>query len=121
MVYRWLAVAVAGVHAAYLVYLVVGGYLAWRLPKTFFLHVLALAWAVAIIAAPVACPLTTLQNALRVKGGQAELPGVFLDVYVRDTVYPAEYENAVLAMVGVAAAVSWLVLAVRLRRARRHP
>lgn len=119
MVFRWLAVAVACVHAGYLVYLVVGGFLAWRFPKTFFVHALASGWALAIVLAGVVCPLTVLQNALRVRGGQPELPGAFLDVYVRDVVYPVEYQDQVYLAVAVVIAIAWVGVAVRLYRNRR--
>lgn len=118
MALRWLAVAVAFVHAAYLVYLVVGGYLAWRLPRTFWLHLLAAGWGFVVVAASLPCPLTTLQNLLREHGGQQPLPGTYLDVYVRDVVYPAEYQDAVYVLVALAVAVSWVGVAVRYRRRR---
>lgn len=119
MVFQWLAVAVAWVHAGYLIYLVVGGYLAWRFPKTFFVHAVASFWALVIVLAGMVCPLTVLQNALRVRGGQPELPGAYLDVYVRDVIYPVEYQTQVYWAVALLIAVSWLGLAVRRYRGRR--
>lgn len=119
MLFRWLALAVVGVHAAYLVYIVVGGFLAWRLPRTFLVHVVASGWAFVVVAASWTCPLTTLQNLLRVRGGQPALGETFLDTYVRDVIYPTEYQTAVYVAVAVAVAISWVGFAYLRRRGRR--
>lgn len=118
MLFRWLALAVVCLHAAYLVYLVVGGFLAWRWPRTFLVHVVAAAWGVIVVAASLPCPLTTLQNLLRVQGGQPALRESYLDTYVRDVIYPTEYQNAIYVAIAVTVAISWLGFAVlRHRRA----
>jgi len=41
MGYRLLADGVAGVHYAYLAYLLVGGFVAWRWPRTLVAHAIA--------------------------------------------------------------------------------
>ncbi|MQA82779.1 MAG: DUF2784 family protein [Streptosporangiales bacterium] len=124
MLFRWAAIAVACLHAAYLVYVVVGGFVVWRFPRTFLVHVVAAVWALVVVAASLPCPLTTLQNMLRVQGGQSPLQRSFLDTYVRDVVYPAEYQNTIYVAAAAAVAVSWLGLAFRQYRrvkATRHP
>lgn len=118
MLFQWLAVAVVFVHAGYLVYLVVGGFLAWWLRRTFLVHVVAAVWAFVVVVANLPCPLTQLQNLLRVQGGQAPLERGYLDTYVRDVVYPVDYQDAVYAAVAVAVAVSWLGFAYRRYRGR---
>lgn len=120
MLYRWLALAVAGLHFAYLAYLLFGGFLAWRWPRTIALHLLAVAWAVLTLATRVPCPLTRLQDALRELGGQPSLGSTFIDVYVRGVFYPADHERAAQALVGLLVLVSWLGLAARRGAARRR-
>jgi len=110
MGYRWLAVAVIGLHLGYLAYLVAGGYLAWRWPRTFALHLIAVAWGLLIIATKAPCPVTWLQNTLRARGGQRALDMSFVDTYVRGVFYPAGHETATRALVAVVIAVSWLRL-----------
>jgi len=51
MGYRLLADGVAGIHYGYLAYLVSGGFIAWRWPRTIVTHVLAAAWGVVVVAA----------------------------------------------------------------------
>jgi len=57
MGYRVLTTLVLGVHFAYLAYVVVGGFLAWRWPRTIWAHLVAAAWGLAVVAVPLQCPL----------------------------------------------------------------
>jgi hypothetical protein len=118
MGYRLLADGVAGIHYAYLVYLLVGGFLAWRWPRTIVAHIVAAIWGVLIIATPVPCPLTAAQNALRELGGEPSLPRSFIDIYVRGTLYPAAYETQTQALIAGIVIVSWIGFVVRLRAKR---
>jgi hypothetical protein len=118
MGYRLLGDAVAGVHYAYLAYLLVGGFVAWRWPRTIALHAFAAVWAVLIIATPVPCPLTAAQNALRERGGQPPLRDSFINTYIRGTLYPAAYETETRVVVAGIVVASWVGFAIRMRRRR---
>lgn len=113
MLYSWLAVAVAGLHFGFLGYLVTGGYLAWRWPRTVALHVLAAAWAVAVVAASLPCPLTAAQNWLRHRAHEPRLAHSFLNTYVRGVCYPAGHEQVVQALVALVVLASWTGLVLR--------
>ncbi|MGH3432867.1 MAG: DUF2784 domain-containing protein, partial [Thermocrispum sp.] len=56
--YGFLADATMVVHFAFLVFLVVGGFLAWRWPRVIYAHVLTAAWGVVITVFSLECPLT---------------------------------------------------------------
>jgi hypothetical protein len=118
MGYRLLADGVAGVHYAYLAYLLVGGFVAWRWPRTIVLHAIAAVWAVLIIATPVPCPLTAAQNALRERGGLPPLHESFINTYIRGTFYPAAHETDTRVVVAGVVAVSWIGFALRMRQRR---
>ena len=118
MGYRLLADAVAGLHYAYLAYLLVGGFVAWRWPRTIALHVFAAVWAVLVIATPVPCPLTAAQNALRERGGQPPLRDSFINTYIRGTFYPAAHDTETRVVVAGVVAASWIGFALRMRRRR---
>jgi Protein of Unknown function (DUF2784) len=120
MFYRWLAIAVVGLHFGYLAYLVGGGYLAWRWPRSLVLHVVAVVWAVLVVAAKVPCPLTWLQNTLREHGGQPKLETSFIDTYVRGVFFPADHEIATRALVALIVAVSWIGPSVRRAHASKR-
>lgn len=107
MVYRWLAVAVIVLHLGYLAYLLVGGFLAWRWPRTFGLHVAAVIWGALIIVTQVTCPMTWLQNTLRTRAGQPELDLSFIDTYVHGVFFPANHEVAARVLLALVIAVSW--------------
>jgi hypothetical protein len=118
MLYSWLAVAVAGLHFAFLGYLVTGGYLAWRWPRSVALHVLAASWAFVVVAASLPCPLTGAQNWLRHRAQQPRLAQSFLNTYVRGVFYPADHEHVVQALVALVVLASWMGLLLRHLRFR---
>jgi hypothetical protein len=111
--FRILALVVVGLHYCYLGYLLLGGYVAWRWPRTFVLHVVIVAWAVLVVTAHAPCPLTWLQNELRTLGGQPALRDSFLNSYIRGVFYPAGHELVVRGVVGAWVLISWIILAVR--------
>lgn len=118
-VWGWLADSVVLVHYVFMGYVLVGGYLAWRWPRTIALHVLAIIWAVLIVAVHVQCPLTALQNLFREQAGRARLSGGFIDNYIRGTFYPTHGAAAAQAIAGVIVLLSWLGFAVHLRQAHQ--
>jgi Protein of Unknown function (DUF2784) len=115
MVYRLLAVGVAAVHGAFLAYVVLGGLVALRWPWTIALHALAVAWGALVIAASVRCPLTSMQDWLRQRAGQAPLTRGFIDQYVEGVLYPARFTPLVQALVAVVVVACWLALFARHR------
>lgn len=77
-----LAGVVAAVHAALVLFVVVGGLLALRRPRLRLVHLVALAAVAAINLAGADCPLTTLEQALREAGGASPHRAGFLDHYL---------------------------------------
>jgi len=118
VVFRVLVLLVVGVHFAYLGYLVSGGFLAWRWPRSFVLHALAVAWAVVAVTLHVPCPLTWTQNQLQVLAGERPLADTFINTYVRGVFYPHHQRAATQLVLAVVILVSWIGLAVRVRAAR---
>jgi hypothetical protein len=117
--WRRLADGVAGVHYAYMAYLLVGGFIAWRWPKTIWVHGVAALWAILIVTTKVPCPLTALQNHVRESGGQRPLSNSFINLYIRGTFYPADKQTVAQAATAVVVIASWVRFS-RLQR-RRHP
>jgi hypothetical protein len=79
-------------------------------------HLAAVVWGFAVIAASLTCPLTVLEDDLRRRGGQ---PGVgaggFIDHYIEGVVYPERYTAQVRVLVAVLVVVSWLGVYLRRR------
>lgn len=122
-VWRVLADAVVVIHYGFLLYLIVGGFLAWRRPALIWPHAVAAIWAVLILTTHVPCPLTAAQNYFRGHIGLAPLREGFIQVYVRGTLYPARAETVVQLLVGAVVVASWLGFVHRWRAPRgdRHP
>jgi uncharacterized protein DUF2784 len=114
---RGLADAVVGVHYAYMAYLAVGGFIAWRWRWTIWAHALAVAWAIAIVVTRVPCPLTALQNHFRQTAGERPLSESFINLYIRGTFYPADQQTIARIVLGAVVLGSWIGFA---RVHRRH-
>lgn len=115
MLYRALAVAVAGVHLAFVLYVAFGGLIALRRPRTVVLHVAAVGWGALVVARSVRCPLTSAQDWLRERGGLPRLPGGFIDRYVEGVLYPARLTPLVQALVAALVLGCWVTLLTRHR------
>jgi hypothetical protein len=115
-VYRAVAGAVVLAHVGFLAYVVAGGFLAWRWPRSWPLHALAVGWAALIISLGPRCPLTAAQNWLRARAGQPPLRGGFIDTYVEGVIYPARSTQLVQVVVAVLVAWSWVGCYLRWRR-----
>jgi hypothetical protein len=113
MGYRMLIPVILAVHYAYLGYLVVGGFLAWRWPGTFWLHLLAAAWGLAVVALRLDCPLTYAEDWARRRAGEPPLTRGFIDRYVEGVLFPRQFSGAVAVLVALLVLVSWAVLAQR--------
>ena len=71
MGYRVLAETTMVVHFAVLVYLVLGGFLAWRWRYAFWPHLVIAAWGLTSTVLVWPCPLTMLENWSRRQAGEA--------------------------------------------------
>lgn len=110
-----------GAHFLFLAYLVAGGFVAWRWPRTIWGHLAAAAWALVSITAGVTCPLTVIENRARHGAGEPALPGGFIDHYLTGVVYPRAAIPGIQAAVAVVIGVSWLGLYLRTRHRTRPP
>jgi Protein of Unknown function (DUF2784) len=109
----WLTVAA---HFAFIAYLVAGGFLALRWPRTIWLHVPVVIWGVGIVALRYDCPLTWLENWARPRADMRPLPEGFIDHYITGVLYPANYVVVVEAVVFAIVIASWIAFAVSMRR-----
>ncbi len=116
--YRLLTTLVLALHFAYVAYLVVGGFLAWRWPRTIWLHLAAAAWGFLVVAAQLICPLTYAEDWARRRAGEDGLTRGFIDRYIEGVLYPEHYTGLVQALAATTVLASWLGFAM-LRRGRR--
>lgn len=107
MGYRLLASAVLVLHAVYLAYVVVGGFLAWRWPSTIWLHLMAAGWGLVVVSAQLRCPLTYAEDWARRRAGEVGLSRGFIDRYVEGVLYPERYAGLMQALAAAAVFMSW--------------
>jgi hypothetical protein len=111
--YRWLATAV--LVFGYLAYVVLGGLLAWRWPRTIWLHLVAAAWGFAVIAVPLQGPLTGVENGARAHAGQDVPTRGFVDRYIEGVLYPQQYTGLLRGLGAAAVLGSWIGFLLRRR------
>jgi Protein of Unknown function (DUF2784) len=121
MGYKLLTTLVLALHFSYLAYLVVGGFFAWRWPRTIWLHLVAAVWGLAVIGIPMECPLTYAEDWSRRRAGEAGLTQGFIDRYIEGVLYPERFTGLLQALVAVLVVGSYAGFFVlqRRRRARR--
>ncbi|HWG99154.1 MAG TPA: DUF2784 domain-containing protein [Pilimelia sp.] len=117
MPYRVLADATMLLHLAFLAYVALGGFLAWRWPRAIWAHLAAVGWGLATVALRLNCPLTHIEDWARRRAGQRGLPDGFVDHYLTGVVYPERHTGLAQLAVAAAVAVSWAGLTARRRRA----
>lgn len=87
-------------HFLALIFIGVGGFLAWRWPRAIFLHAPLVVWGVAVNLLPLSCPFTSLEDYLRGLQGLGPLPGGFNEYYIYGTLIP-HFALPVVAMIAV--------------------
>ncbi len=88
MLYRVLADVTVGVHLAFIVFVIFGGFLTWRWPKLAWAHVPAFLWGGGIALLGWICPLTYLENDLRALGAAEGYASSFVEKYLLPVIYP---------------------------------
>jgi hypothetical protein len=121
MVFRLLADAVVVVHLAFVAFVVLGGVLVLRRPRTAWLHLPAVIWAIWVEAAGWICPLTPLENWLRRRGGLDVYASDFVERYLVPLLYPASLTRELQWTLAVAVTLVNTVVYARLLLGRRKP
>ena len=88
MLYRVMADAVVGLHLSFVLFVVFGGFLAWRWPRLAWLHVPTFLWVAGIEILGWICPLTYLENNLRARGAGGDYADRFVEHYILPLLYP---------------------------------
>ena len=89
MAYNLLADVVVLIHLAFVLFAVLGALLIIRWRKVLWLHLPAAVWAAWIEFSGKICPLTPLENWLRMQGGGSGYAGGFVGHYLMSILYPS--------------------------------
>ncbi len=101
MLYRALADLVLVFHFAFVLFVVLGGFLALRWPRVAWVHVPVAVWGAGIEFVQGTCPLTPLENRLRRLGGEAGYSGGFIEHYIIPVLYPSGLNRGIQLGLGI--------------------
>ena len=118
MLYLALADAVLVLHFVFILFVVLGGLLVlWR-RRLVWLHLPAVAWGILIEFAGWICPLTPLENSLRMQGSEHGFSGSFIDHYLASVIYPAGLTRELQWLLGALVIAVNAIVYLRIWRGR---
>jgi len=126
MIERIAADLIVLLHFGFIVFVGLGALLSLRWKGAAWLHVPTAVWGATIEFTRGVCPLTPLEQRLRLAAGEAGYSGSFIEHYLLPIIYPAgldesfQYALGVLVILINLAAYAW-VLFRRSRRASARP
>ena len=112
MSYSFLADLVVLLHACFVLFVMLGGFLVlWKSYLAWY-HLPAVIWGAGIEFLGWVCPLTPLENILRDRGGEAGYSTGFVEQYIVPVLYPAALTRKMqiglgIFVLGVNTAVYW--------------
>lgn len=89
MLFRLAANAILLLHLAFILFALLGAAIAVRWRWVLIVHLPAAAWGFFVELTGRVCPLTYLENYLRVKAGQSGYTESFIEHYLMAIIYPA--------------------------------
>ena len=121
MFYRIAADLVLATHLAFVILVVAGAVLVCRYGWFVWVHVPAAAWGAFVELTGRICPLTILENLLRINAGQAGYANSFVEHYIMPVIYPAGLtRNVQLWLAGLVVAINAILYTWILLRKRRR-
>jgi hypothetical protein len=121
MIYRILADIVVIFHLIFVIFPVIGGLFVLKWRKLIWVHIPVVIWAVVIEFTGFICPLTSLENLLRYKGGQSGYQSDFIEHYIFPLLYPDGLTHTMQIIIGIFVfAVNVIVYSIIIHRIVKH-
>jgi hypothetical protein len=114
--YQLLADLLVVAHLLFIIFVAVGGIFVIRRPRLALLHLPAAAWGAAVEIGGWVCPLTPLENYLRLLGGVTAYRGDFIEYYLTPLIYPENLTapmQHILGMLVIAVNLVFYILVIR--------
>ena len=102
MTYALAADAVLVLHLAFILWMACGGVAALVRPRLAFVHLPAVAWGMYVSLTGRLCPLTPLEQRLRLAAGEQGYAGGFIDHYLIALIYPEGLTRPMQVGIGIA-------------------
>lgn len=115
----FLADAVLALHLAFILFVCLGALLALKWRWVPWLQLPAAAWGVYVEASGTICPLTYLENALRIRAGKAAYQGDCIGHYLTATIYPDGLTRNIQLVLGAVVLIVNLAVYLWLSHKRR--
>ncbi|MBU0677999.1 MAG: DUF2784 domain-containing protein [Verrucomicrobia bacterium] len=100
MIYRLLADIIMVAHFGFILFVIAGAFLVLRKLSVMWLHLPVAAWGVIIEYMDWTCPLTPLENKLRILAGQNGIGDSFTEHYIFPLIYPEGLTNTQQIVLG---------------------
>ncbi|MGH8417245.1 MAG: DUF2784 domain-containing protein [Pseudomonas sp.] len=119
MYYSLMADAVVVFHLMFIVFVMLGALLVLHRPAWIWLHLPAVVWGMVVELLHLYCPLTPLENSLRIKAGVAGYEGDFVSRYLIPLIYPAALTPQIqIGLAGLVLMVNLVAYALVIKRWR---
>lgn len=101
MAYWFAANAIVFIHLLFVCYVLLGALLVLKWRWTVFLHLPAATWGALVEFQGWYCPLTPLENQLRLAAGEAGYTTSFIEHYIFPILYPAGLNQDIQTTLGI--------------------
>ena len=88
MIWRLLADVMFVLHAAFLLFFVLGAFLAWKWPRVIWAHLAIVVWSLAIVIIDYDCPFTGVEKSFMRRGGEQVYESGYINHYLDGTIWP---------------------------------
>jgi hypothetical protein len=105
MTYRIAADLLVLFHFAFILFVVLGGFLVFYRHLFAWLHLPAVIWGALIEFSGWICPLTPWEQTLRIKAGQSGYSGGFVEHYIVSLIYPSALTPEIQIILGASVLV----------------
>jgi hypothetical protein len=116
MHYQIAATALALIHFAFILFVILGGLLVLKWPRLMWVHIPAAVWGALIEFGGWWCPLTKWENVLLREAGRAGYSGGFVAHYIMPVIYPPGLTRGMEIVLGVIVLVINISVYVRVFR-----
>jgi hypothetical protein len=108
--YQLLADGVVVLHLLFILFVLMGGIIAFARPKIIWVHIPCVLWAIIIELTGIICPLTPLENELRSRAGQGMYSGDFVIHYIEPMIYLEGLTRQLQIILGVMVALVNMIM-----------
>ncbi len=101
MIYNILADLIVLVHFIFAFFTILGGFFVLKWKYLIKIHIPAVIWGIIIELTGWTCPLTPLENLLRIKGGGTGYNSEFIEHYILPVLYPSILTRNLQIILGI--------------------